>query len=613
MFQTLNYIKIEQAQSYNLIDPSTGNVTVLSRNKIFYLNSYKEIVVTHSVDEIIQTAKVVLPKRILGNTFSTFSNELRGLNLDGNPIDFSDLGNSVNKIDQLTYNNVNQFVTNIDAVDITGLAFPITDPSIIKPPLFLRGDMITIYLGYLLDPAIQNNNSRRVYQYFRGYISSVSAEGDITLEVEDMMWYLKQLRIPNKYIPSDPNLNATNINYNGPISYSGLDSSVVQNSKNNYSVYKIPNGPENPTGYSINTLPGVLSDSLNNTLNDNQLTAKGCYPLSWKNVTTAKGNLVKPAIVLGNQFVRSAGDVKIQNNASVFNLLETFKKDFNLNVYFLQQSPAYQMGFINDLPAHNLWGNISQGGYPGNYLNLGFGPYVPVSVYQPVNYTFTLNGPNCNVISSNLIWKRQEDFLVGAIIKSFSIHNSTIDEQPVQTSYGLNTKKGLSTNLVVGDLGGSMKTYYYAKNIVPVVLKDDNGNIVKDSSGKDLYAISGYDQARGANNQIPAGTDLYNMAVYGYQELNKIHYTGFYGSITTFGIPPVNIGDIVSLVDPLYPQRNGSYIIKKVVIKSNISGLQQELFLHYQVNPNPDNSGNYNILSTSANTNVYYNNKTYTL
>jgi hypothetical protein len=65
------------------------------------------------------------------------------------------------------------------------------------PPLFLRGDEISVSLGYkykkngtdFLDTAIA----------FKGFISKITSKKPFVLECEDNMWKLKQLPAPNKF------------------------------------------------------------------------------------------------------------------------------------------------------------------------------------------------------------------------------------------------------------------------------------------------------------------------------------------------------------------------------------------------------------------------------
>ena len=596
MLQILTYIQIEQSAAVVPLDP---DITI-DRSSIFYFTCFEELEINKSVEDITQTARIKLPKRFTMNQFKSFSSDNRGINLtDGNYIVYSDLGQNENIIKSVDYNNYgNSFVKNADAINYADVD---QTTGLDNQPIFNRGDQITIYTGYLIDQPIVGDQGIaspiKLYQQFKGYIASVSAGENIELYCEDFTWYFKQLRIPNHHYNTDPALTGSGI----MISYDGLDSIVVKNANNVYTKNPIPNSKSNPTQYSINSLNGILLDCLNNALNYNNLETKGIYPLIWKQslplkngkIDTNNGVVPKPCIVLADQPIRSAGNIHLYNNPSLFTLLELIKESFNMSVYFLQQSPALNMGFLKNLPYHSFYGDNSYAGYAGNYLNLGFSQYVPQSIYQPQSYQFNLSGADCNVITSDLKWKRQEDFVVGATIKSFQMADADDNAEQSSTSFGSTKKKIKGSNVIVGDLGGSMVTYYYSNSIA----FDKSTGLLTGSAKTDQKLTSG---------------SLYDMAKFGLEKLSEIHYTGYTGTITIFGYPFINIGDIANIIDPLYPERNGFYKVKKVAMIGNLQvGIQQEISLHYQVQL--DSSGQYQILQNNSNTTVYYNKNTYTI
>lgn len=47
-------------------------------------------------------------------------------------------------------------------------------------------------------------------------------------------------------------------------------------------------------------------------------------------------------------------------------------------------------------------------------------------------------------------------------------------------------------------------------------------------------------------------------------EADRLIYSGYRGSLTTFGAPFFQHGDLVNLFDPIYPDREGRYLIKRV-------------------------------------------------
>ncbi len=65
------------------------------------------------------------------------------------------------------------------------------------PPLFLRGDKVTIQAGYKYFDS-RHNEVAPLNTIFEGYISKVSSKIPIEIECEDNMWTLKQANSPNK-------------------------------------------------------------------------------------------------------------------------------------------------------------------------------------------------------------------------------------------------------------------------------------------------------------------------------------------------------------------------------------------------------------------------------
>jgi hypothetical protein len=58
-------------------------------------------------------------------------------------------------------------------------------------------------------------------------------------------------------------------------------------------------------------------------------------------------------------------------------------------------------------------------------------------------------------------------------------------------------------------------------------------------------------------------------------ELERLRYEGYRGSLTLFGEPFVQHGDIVELIDDDNPERNGRYFVKKVSRKFSSAGYRQ--------------------------------------
>jgi hypothetical protein len=67
-------------------------------------------------------------------------------------------------------------------------------------PILLRGDKISINLGYYYNPG--NGYKTQMNEEFNGYITKVNPKMPMELECEDSMWLLKQAQCPNKVFKS---------------------------------------------------------------------------------------------------------------------------------------------------------------------------------------------------------------------------------------------------------------------------------------------------------------------------------------------------------------------------------------------------------------------------
>jgi len=70
----------------------------------------------------------------------------------------------------------------------------------------------------------------------------------------------------------------------------------------------------------------------------------------------------------------------------------------------------------------------------------------------------------------------------------------------------------------------------------------------------------------------------------GAEEIKRLRYTGYRGSITIFGEPMINHGDAVKLIDPKYPEREGTYLVKSVNKSFGDSGYRQTIELDIKIN-----------------------------
>lgn len=67
------------------------------------------------------------------------------------------------------------------------------------------------------------------------------------------------------------------------------------------------------------------------------------------------------------------------------------------------------------------------------------------------------------------------------------------------------------------------------------------------------------------------------------REFERVKYEGYYGSFTTFGSPFVRHNDAAILVSDKLPEKDGTYLIKKVVYRFGMSGYRQEITLDAKI------------------------------
>jgi len=78
------------------------------------------------------------------------------------------------------------------------------------------------------------------------------------------------------------------------------------------------------------------------------------------------------------------------------------------------------------------------------------------------------------------------------------------------------------------------------------------------------------------------GTSSNEMIEDAKARLKKFYYTGYRGTIETFGYPFIQHGDNLSIANPVLAEMNGTYKIKKVEYKGGVNGLRQIVTLDYK-------------------------------
>lgn len=407
-------------------------------------------------------------------------------------------------------------------------------------------DNKNFYINYIDDLSrIQNSGDITDNRdlIFYGYISkvSISIDGNVTVDCEDYMWYLKKARVPNKiYHTKDAaagafyqQLNANNSALNIP-----------QNANTNYTCFS------NPGGYSINSmLADMVLSPISFSTNNNQLqqgnTVSGIQniislplPLFVNDSTNQTINglpLANPVLDIYANIDTIIGDVELSNNATVYNFLKKIKDDYEIPSFF----------------------NIQ---FTGTGSNVQMVPFLYCSTYvYEDRLSQRLSEFNqfifgTNIIESNLEWKDNSTLNAGAIIKSHYLEGTeNVETGTVQTTKtGKPKKKAAPIPVQCGDPTGPQFSFWYTTSNLSII-KGDKATIKK------------------------------SMVEWGLKQLQKVTYTGFYGIFTKFLYPYVKWGDVIYISDPLIPERNGFYYVKKVVTKANFSdGLIQEVTIDYK-------------------------------
>lgn len=103
--------------------------------------------------------------------------------------------------------------------------------------------------------------------------------------------------------------------------------------------------------------------------------------------------------------------------------------------------------------------------------------------------------------------------------------------------------------------------------------------IIKQSNGKDKEVKAGDEDGEVRTFNFTVNTPESDVKKQLAQHLERLKYTGYRGTMTVFGTPQVNHGDLVKLFDPQYPERDGRYLVKKVTRNHGVAGSQQILEL----------------------------------
>lgn len=113
--------------------------------------------------------------------------------------------------------------------------------------------------------------------------------------------------------------------------------------------------------------------------------------------------------------------------------------------------------------------------------------------------------------------------------------------------------------------------------MVEVVAQRKNGKNFKYVVGSKLKDASVYKFG------LPIGYSDEDAKVFGQKKFESLNFDGFRGSISGFGLVKTEAGDSLELVDFEYPERNGTYLIEKVIKKYDSNGIERDNTLSFKV------------------------------
>jgi len=189
-------------------------------------------------------------------------------------------------------------------------------------------------------------------------------------------------------------------------------------------------------------------------------------------------------------------------------------------------------------------------------------------------------------------------------LTDFKIERATVAEilDYLKKSFGLSSffKNGVLSVGFAYDVGAiatntAIPVFKFQENIID---GDDLDYIREDDVAIKIHAVSitsskspvskierdygdTYGETRTLHFYNVPETELAKLA---NEELSKLKYEGFRGSFTTFLEPRIQHGDIIALQDDLIPDRNGKYLVRKVVTKFGVGiGGRQTITLDRKV------------------------------
>lgn len=167
-----------------------------------------------------------------------------------------------------------------------------------------------------------------------------------------------------------------------------------------------------------------------------------------------------------------------------------------------------------------------------------------------------------NIISDELEYVRKDDIVLSAVA-----HNS------ITTTVGTNKDGTAKTKHKRIEVLVTLKKNPTIGELPYTFREINRGDVVPENTDGERRTLF-----------FPGATTVQQLAELAYDKLKMYYYGGLRGTFTTFGIPFVRQGDNAVIKDPVLPERDGTYKIKKVEYSGGIGGLRQRIELDYKLN-----------------------------
>lgn len=201
--------------------------------------------------------------------------------------------------------------------------------------------------------------------------------------------------------------------------------------------------------------------------------------------------------------------------------------------------------------------------FRGYELRIGLTHYIPDDA---VTQSFEFQK---NILDNDrLAFKRKDDLILSAVVTA---HYAI--ETGGTTKDGKKVQKQKQTQILIYNSNGEFK--YKLKQKGVDFPPNDTGN----RYNFNFYGTT--EKVNGANIDITKPENLFWI---GSRLLKKRYYDGLHGSFTTFNIPYVKHGDIISITNPLLPEMDGLYMCKAVSPYGGAEeGLRQEVTIDFKI------------------------------